>query len=932
MTPGTRLGPYEIGSALGAGGMGEVYRARDVKLGRDVALKILPQAFASDPDRLARFEREARTLAALNHPHIAQVYGFEDRALVMELVEGEDLSARIARGPIPLDEALPIARQIAEALEAAHDAGIIHRDLKPANIKVRGDGRVKVLDFGLAKSGATGASGAVGAQGAVRYSGAAGATGGSDPLNSPTITSPAALTMGGMILGTAAYMAPEQAKGKPVDKRADIWAFGCVLYEMVMARRPFDGEDITDTIAAVVSKEPDWSRVPATLTRLLQQCLQKDPRRRLRDIGDACALIDDAPHAAGAMPVSRGPLTLVLAGATAIAIIAAAALAYLHFGESVPAPPPITRLHMALPAGATPDLNMQISPDGRRLAYLGRGADGVVRVYLRAFDELDAMPIAGTEGTGSGSLFWSPDSRWLAFVSQLRLKKYDVVGGGSPQVIADVSGAPAIGGAWNRDGVIVIGSNPSGRAGSGGLFKVSATGGAISPITSLDPARKEMGHRFPSFLPDGRRFLYLRASFMPEQSAIFVGDIDGTPERQPSEPVVTTPAGPAVFFPAAGRESATAGQLLFYRASALMLQPFDPETLQLSGEPRSVAEPVGTFLDRGVFSASRTALVYTTAAGALDVQLRWYDGTDQTTGQPAGPPGAYTDLALSPDGTRAVVAVSELERATRRSLWMLDFARDTRTRLTFNAGRDRSPIWSADGRSIVYVSEIDGSTIARRQATGEGNDEVLVKSPQGETPSSLSQDGQFLAFWGPRPETRSPDLFVLPLAGPADRRKPYPLAATPLVEIDPQISPDGRWVAYVEADVAGGGRGGRPEVYVRPFAASAEALPNRTKWQVSSEGAGMPRWLAGGRQLSFVTGSEEERRIVVVDVLQTSDAARGAQAFQWGPPRPLLSMPKGTTIFALTGDGKRLLAATPVAANAAPRPLTVVLNWLHGVS
>ena len=919
---GTRIGPYEIVSPLGAGGMGEVYRARDTKLGRDVALKILPETFASDHERLARFEREARTLASLNHPHIAQIYGLEEgpaeagphnRALVMELVEGDDLSARIARGPIPLDEALPIARQIAEALEAAHDAGIIHRDLKPANIKLRADGSVKVLDFGLAKAGAAG-----------------GASRAGDVLNSPTITSPA-MTAAGLILGTAAYMAPEQAKGKPVDKRADIWAFGCVLYEMVTARRPFDGEDITDTIAAVVSKEPDWSRVPASLTRLLQQCLQKDPRRRLRDIGDAWSLIDDAPRAPGATVASRGPLTFVLAGATAIAIVAAAALGYVHFSEQSPAAPPITRLHIALPAGATPDLNMQISPDGRRLAYLGRGADGVLRVYLRALDELDASPIAGTEGTGSGSLFWSPDSRWLAFMNEQRLKKFDVVGGGSPQMIADVSGANVIGGAWNRDGVIVFGSNPMSRPGSGGMYKVSAAGGTITPITGLDAERKEMGHRFPTFLPDGRRFLYLRASFTPERSAIFVGDLDSTPERHSSQPVVTTPAGPAVFIPGSGHES-SAGQLLFYRANALMLQPFDLGTLQLSGEPRTVAEPVGTFLDRGVFSVSPTALVYTTAVGALDVQLRWYDALDQTTGTRAGPPGAYTDLALSPDGTRAVVAVSELERSTRRSLWILDFARDTRARLTFNVGRDRSPIWSADGQSIVYVSEIDGSTIARRQATGEGNDEVLIKSPQGETPSSLSQDGQFLAFWGPRRETRSPDLFVLPLAGPSDRRKPYALAATPLVEVDPQISPDGRWVAYVEADLGGGGRGGRPEVYVRPFPASAEAQPNGTKWQVSSEGAGMPRWLAGGRQLSYVTGSEEGRRIVVVDVLQTSDAARGAQAFQWGPPRPLLPMPRGTTLFALTGDGKRLLAATPAAANTAPRLLTVVLNWLNGVS
>jgi eukaryotic-like serine/threonine-protein kinase len=895
LSPGTRVGAYEVLAKLGEGGMGEVYRARDTKLGRDVALKFLSETFAGDADRLARFEREARTLASLNHPHIAQVYGFEDRALVMELVEGEDLSDRIARGPIPLDEALTLARQIAEALEAAHDAGVIHRDLKPANIKLRGDGTVKVLDFGLAKAG-----------------GAGRAVGAGDLPDSPTITSPA-MTAAGLILGTAAYMAPEQAKGKPVDKRADIWAFGCVLFEMVTARRPFDGEDITDTIAAVVSKEPDWSRIPAPLTRLLQRCLQKDPRRRLRDIGDAWSLIDDGPRAASAMPASRGWMTGVLAGVAVLAMVVAGAFAYVHFGETGPAPPPVTRLHMALPAGATPDLNMQISPDGRRLAYLGRGADGVVRAYLRAFDELNASPVAGTEGAGSGSLFWSPDSRWLAFMNQQRLKKFDVVGGGSPQTIADVSGAPVIGGAWNRDGVIVFGSNPgSGRQGSGGLFKVSAAGGIITPITSLDAERKEMGHRFPTFLPDGRRFLYLRASVTPERSAIFVGDIDSTPERQPSQPIVTTPAGPAVFFPATGRESATAGQLLFFRANALMLQPFDLATLQLSGEPRNVAEPVGTFLDRGVFSVSPTALIYTTA-------------------KPAGPPGAYTDLALSPDGTRAVVAVSELERATRRSLWLLDFARDTRVRLTFNAGRDRSPIWSPDGKSIVYVSEIDGSTIARKQATGEGNDEVLVKSAERQTPTSLSQDGQFLAFGFPRRETRSPDLFVLPLAEPADRRKPYALAATPLIEMDPQISPDGRWVAYVEADPGGAGRVGRPEIYVRPFPASAEAQPNGTKWQVSSEGAESPRWLAGGRQLSYVTGPEEARRIVVVDVLQPPDAHRGAQTFQWGASRPLLSLPKGTTVHSLTRDGKRLLAATPVAASAAPHPLTVVMNWLTGI-
>ena len=911
LSPGTRIGAYEILAKLGEGGMGEVYRARDTKLGRDVALKFLSETFADDPDRLARFEREARTLASLNHPHIASIHGVDEsdgkRALVMEFVDGEDLSARISRGPIPLDEALSIARQIVEALEAAHEAGIIHRDLKPANIKVRADGTVKVLDFGLAKAGLQGTG-----------------SDASAASMAATLTSPA-MTMHGVILGTAAYMAPEQAKGKPVDKRADIWAFGCVLYEMATGQRPFAGEDITDTIAAVVSKEPDWSRVPAPLLRLLQQCLQKDPRRRLRDVGDAWSLLEEGSPSSTAGPV-HGRLTSVLAAVAVIAIVTASALAYVHFREQAAAPPEITRLHMALPTGAAPDLNMQVSPDGRRLAYLGRGSDGMLRVFVRTFDELDARPLAGTENTGSGSLFWSPDSRWLAFANQGRLKKIDVIGGGTPQTIAE--GGGAIGGAWNRDGVIVVGSNPGVTPGSGGLFKVSAAGGSLTPITTFDAGRQEMGHRFPTFLPDGKRFLYLRASYDPEQSGIFVGDIDSAPERQSSTRVLATPAGPAVFMPSTNGQSSSTGQLLFFRANALMLQPFDLQRVQVTGEPRSVAEPVGTFLDRGIFSASPTTLVYAIAAGALDAQLRWYDASDQTTGKAAGVPGFYTDLALSPDGTRAVVAASELDRNTRRMLWMMDFARDTRTRLTFNAGRDRSPIWSPDGTAIVYVSELAGTTIFRKQASGEGNDEVLLKSSDLQTPTSISPDGRLLLLTVATPGTGS-DIWALPLDGD---RTPYPLIATPLVETNAQISPDGRWVAYVAQDPAGVGRAGRREVYVRPFSSSSASPPVDTKWQVSTNGGDLPRWLAGGRQLSYVTPAVEgeAQRVVVVDVTGSSNGPQTAQGFQWGPPRPLLSLTKGTTLFALANDGKRVLAATPVETNAPPFPLTVILNWLNG--
>jgi serine/threonine protein kinase len=614
VSPGTRIGPYEIVAPLGAGGMGEVYRAKDSKLKRDVALKVLPEDVANDPERLARFQREAEVLASLNHANIAHVYGVEDRALVMELVEGEDLSQRIAQGPVPVDEALPIAKQIAEALEAAHEADIVHRDLKPANVKVRPDGTVKVLDFGLAKALEHGAgNGKLGAL-----------------ANSPTITSPA-MTMGGVILGTAAYMAPEQAKGKPVDKRADIWAFGCVLYEMVTGRRPFEGEDVTEIIAAVVRTDPDFTRVPATLKRLLKQCLQKDPRRRLRDIGDVWTLLDEE-----AGPISpthaRGWITVGLSAVALIATVVASVLAYRQFRDQPPPPLPISRLHIALPAGAAPDLNFQISPDGRRLAYVGRASDGVLSVFLRALDDLDARSLPGTENVGTGSVFWSPDSRWLVFSNQGRLKKLDAIDGGPVQTIADVTGSGVVGGAWNRDGTIVIGTNPGPRPGSGGPFKVAADGGPITPVTTIDANRQELGHRFPTFLPDGRRFLYLRTSYDPEQSGIYVGDIEKPPDAQSPTRVTATPIGPVVWLPAASGEPSAAGRLLFHRESSLLVQPFDLQTFQLPVSREVLPGP-----------SERASI----AACSLRLQPRWStppppersrfscDGTTRPTRRPA---------------------------------------------------------------------------------------------------------------------------------------------------------------------------------------------------------------------------------------------------------------------------------------------------------
>ena len=519
LTPGAHLGSYEILSALGAGGMGEVYRARDTRLGRDVALKILPDGFAHDPERLARFQREAKTLASLNHPNIASLHGIEETngvtALVMELVDGEDLAARIARGALPLDEALPIARQIAEALEAAHEQGIIHRDLKPANIKLRPDGTVKVLDFGLAKA-----------------MDPASIAAGSISL-SPTITSPAAMTGMGMLLGTAAYMAPEQARGKPVDRRADIWAFGCVLFEMLTGRRPFDGEDVAETLGAIIHKEPVWSVLPASmpapLLRLLQRCLEKNPKQRLRDIGDARLEIDSAlraPVADDATATSGVSTTGWWRGRAApvVAVVLglfAAGVGFVHFTERPPEPAPPVRFEIAAPANTTFVNNGVISPDGRLVAFAARDtARGLTRIWVRSLDSIEARPLAGTETRNIAlALFWSPDSRFIAYAADGKLRKADVSGGPS-QTLADLEGTAYRGGAWSRDGIVIFGLQGK------GLRQVSADGGTASVLTNVDPSR-ETSHIEPVFLPDGRRFLYTRLANPRDQSGVYMGSLDG---------------------------------------------------------------------------------------------------------------------------------------------------------------------------------------------------------------------------------------------------------------------------------------------------------------------------------------------------------------------------------------------------------------------
>ena len=563
IAPGTRVGPYEITATLGAGGMGEVYRARDARLNRDVAIKILPAAFANDPTRMARFEREAQVLAALNHPNIAAIYGIEEGALVMELVEGETLAERIALGPIPLDETLALARQIAGGLEAAHEKAIVHRDLKPANIKITPDGKVKILDFGLAKAFESESATSVGL------------------TNSPTLTLEATRT--GMILGTAGYMAPEQARGRPVDKRADIWAFGVIVYEMLTGKELFQGETVSDTLAAVLKEGPDWNRAPVRLRRLLRSCLEKDPACRLRDIGDVWKLLEE--EAPAVMPVrNRSRFSWVAAAAAGAAALA---LGFVHFRERAEEPRTI-RFSIALPEKDSSLPNMQtVSPDGRQITFVVPGGNKG-DLWVRDLDSLTARQLTGTEGARFP--FWSPDSRQIAFVAGGKLKKISAAGG---PALSLADAVPVTGGSWSKDDIIVFGSSAN------GLWRVPAGGGNATPITTTEESSGEM-HRFPWFLPDGQHFLYTAVNPNPEKSAAYVGGLNSNARHQ-----VLKASSNAVY--------ASPGYLLFVRDQTLMALPFDAVRLRASGDPVPIAENIdSTVTGRSEFSVSQNGvLAYT---------------------------------------------------------------------------------------------------------------------------------------------------------------------------------------------------------------------------------------------------------------------------------------------------------------------------------
>ena len=799
LATGEKLGPYEIIALIGTGGMGEVYRARDSRLNREVAVKVSKDRFSD------RFEREARAVAALNHPNICTLYDVGPDYLVMEFIEGES-----PKGPMPLEEALQIGRQIADALEAAHEKGIVHRDLKPGNIRIKPDGTVKVLDFGLAKNIEAASE---------------------DPRNSPTITF--AATRAGMIVGTAAYMSPEQARGKTVDKRTDIWAFGVVLFELLTGRVLFRGEDVTETLASVVKDTPNLSEAPAEVRTLLASCLEKDPRKRLRDIGDWARLLEPAP-AAPAQAKRTGSLPWAVAAAAILVAIVLGIVGWKHLAE------PAQVMRLTLPISEKAQMSGYaalpvISPDGRRVAFATE-VDGKAGLWLRDLDGLNTRMLPGTQG--AKSWFWSPDSRWVAFFADDQLKKVDVTGG----PVLTVCDAPnGVGGTWGQQDWIIYVRY------AGGLFLVPASGGTPRQLTVLDPAAGEIVHRAPWFLPDGRHFLYTARTESFAATRVYVDSIDAKPGSATRREVLAVRSN-AVYVPRTGGgllSSANDGYLLYMRENTLMAQPFDAAKASITGDAVPVTEQADYFvaIAQGEFSASRNGvLVYTTgASNSENVQLTWFDRTGKPSGV-VGSPGKLSWASLSPDGSR--VAIDHEDTSDAADIWLHDVKRGTPSRLTFGPPSSRRPVWSPDGTKVAFWRNLLETW--QKPASGAGQEGLLYKSPRDRVGilNDWSGDGRYLIVNVIDPQS-TVDIVVVPTFGD---RKPFTYLASVINvgEMNAKLSPDGHFLAYTS------GESKRTDVYVQPFP------EHGGKWQVSTGGGHWPVWSRDGRELYFLSGYKDD--------------------------------------------------------------------------
>jgi Tol biopolymer transport system component len=838
--------------------MGEVYRANDSRLGRDVAIKVSASEFTE------RFDREARAVAALNHTNICTLHDVGPNYLVMEYVEGESPA-----GPLSLDEALRIARQIANALDAAHERGVVHRDLKPGNIKIKNDGTVKVLDFGLAKN----------------TSGRPPDLSGSDASNSPTIS--LAATQAGVILGTAAYMAPEQARGRPVDKRVDIWAFGVVFYELITGERLFEGEDVTETLASVVKEKPDLTKVPRQVRRLLEKCLEKDPKKRLRDIGDVWGLLEEEPVSVAPVALARARLFPWIAAA--LFAMAFAALAFFHFREAVPADH-VLRYTIPLPERGNL-VSFAVSPDGRFVVISGTIGG---RLSLQALDAVQPQQLPMTEGATFP--FWSPDSRWIGFFAQGRLKKIPVAGG-PPQSICEASNG--MGGTWNRDGVILFTPDFNSHV----IRRVSDEGGQPT-----DVLESKAGTLLPVFLPDGRHFLYLSRRFAQStaDAGLFFASLDGRENRR----LLSDPTN-AVFAPSV--PGGRSGHILFKRESNLMAQPFDSSKGQLSGEAfpvaENVVEPNLPFFAPATASENGLMLYWSRGAAATGTnQIAWFDRAGKVL-DTITPVSDVWEPAIAPD--ERTVAFARFTGANA-DIMLRDLTHGVDRRLTSDVSRNDTPIWSPGGDRIIFRSTRNGQQqLYVRNTNGTGKDELL---PTPENPKFASQwPREELVFYSERVPQTNIDLWVLPMTGD---RKPYVFLKTEFDETQGQLSPDGHWIAYM-SDATG-----QREIYVRQFPSREGEL------RISTAGGEQPRWRRDGKELFFVAA---DGKMMVVDV-KAANAPK--PVFDHGSPMPLFDSHIASNAetrafqYDVTADGKRFLIATNTDATSATPPITVVVNGL----
>ena len=891
---GSRLGHYDVTALIGEGGMGQVYQATDTKLGRQVALKILPEAFATDPDRLARFQREAQVLVSLNHPGIAAIYGIEEqdgtRALVLELVEGPTLADRISKGPIPLDEALPIAKQIAEALEAAHEAGVIHRDLKPANIKVRDDGMVKVLDFGLAKAfhpEPTDVSASM----------------------SPTISLTAAATQMGMVIGTAAYMAPEQAKGKVVDKRADVWAFGAVLYEMLAGRRVFAGGDVSDTLAMVLMKEVDWSSLPAetpaSVRKLLEHCLVRDPKQRIRDIGDAQLAMGGAfettarPSGRGAAPRLQVWQRPIPAATAALVVAAVASLTVWTLTRPGIVSADLMRFVITPPESAPLGFSdagrdVVISGDGTFIAYNGPSPGGAIpQIYLRPIDEVHGAALRGTvEGIAP---FFSPDGEWVGFYNTEANAYQKVSMFGGPSATLAETPAP-LGASWGTDDQIIFGTSAGGTGESGpGLFRMSGDGGEPVPLTTLDPEQGETSHGWPFIIPGRDAVLFVIGAGTP----LLTGQL-AVLDLATREVTRLGLAGVSPHY-------VSTGHLVYaVEDGSVRAVPFDPTSFEVKGNPVPLIEGVAVQRSGAAnFSISNNGSLVC----ALDVgrggplrSLVWVDreGREEPI---AAPPRNYLYPRVSPDGTRVVLDVRDGEN----DIWVWDLAGETLRRLTFDSGRDRYGHWTSDGQAVLFASNREGSSgIYRRAADGTGATERLMESDNRLAPNAVTSDGTGLVA-----QTivagRGEDLVFVPLDGNPTVET---VVGTEFTERNAALSPDGVWMAF-ESNASG-----QYEVYVRPFPDVESGL-----WLISTGGGEEPAWSHDGSELFY----RASNRMMAVSVKTDS-------GFTYGTPQTLFVGPyrdRDGRTYDVAADGRFLMVSGVTAADARPPEINVVINWFQ---